>query len=386
MNKNWQSIEPSIFSKMSQLAAKHGAVNLAQGFPDFDGPLEIKNAAIEAIKAQKNQYAPARGIDPLKKIFANKFFEAYGINFDESTEVSVFSGATEALFCSALALLEKDDEIITFEPFYESYETYPFLNNTKLTTVPLNSPDWSFSEEKFEKSLTKNTKILLLNCPHNPTGKVFTKNELEFLRKMVIKYNLTVITDEVYEKLVYDSHKHIPFCTLEGMKDRTITIQSTSKTFSLTGWKVGYILANQKWIDVISNVHQNTVFCSATPLQWGLLAIESLKESYYKNLLDSYFEKRKLLTEGLQKIGFECNAPDGSYFLLANYENFSDLPDIEFSKWLTEKVGVATIPISVFYKDKLKALETNRYLRFGFCKEISTIQKALINLDKLTHV
>lgn len=382
MNSKWNSQKPSIFGTMTQLAIKHNAVNLAQGFPDFDGPEEIKFATKKFIDEGFNQYAPSNGIPKLREIFSDQFAKNYDLKYDKDRETTIFSGATEALFCAALAFLEPGDELLTFEPFYESYESYPFATQGTLIGIPLEAPSWNFSFELFEKKISHRTKAILLNSPHNPTGKVFSKKELEFISQIAIKHNLLVITDEVYDRLVYDSNSHTPIATLEGMKERTLTIQSTSKTFSLTGWKVGCAFGPESLIKAMTNVHQNLVFCSSTPLQWGFTSIENLPDSYYKEFLKEYNTRRDLLVEGLKKFGFQCEKPQGSYFLLANYEKISNKPDFEFCNWLTEKVKVATIPISGFYSDKVNSLKNNRYIRLGFCKKVETIKMALDNFDK----
>lgn len=371
---------------MSAAANAHGAVNLAQGFPDFDGPEAIKDAAKAAIDEGKNQYAPASGLPPLRKIFADSFAERYGHRYDPVSECVVFSGATEALFATTLALLSAGDELLTFEPFYEPYRTYGYPMGATIKTVPLTAPDWGFSAEAFASAITPRTKAILLNTPHNPTGKVFDQTELEFIAELARKHDLWVITDEVYDQIIFDDHRHIPFATLPHMAERTITIQATSKTFSFTGWKVGYAFGPAEVMAAIANVHTSLVFCSATPLQHGLLAIADVPSSYYTELKQDYRERRDRLAAGLKSVGFRVSVPDGSYFMLASYEDIpalAPLDDIKAAHALIEGVGVATIPTSVFYSDSAAAAVSNRYLRFGFCKQPATLDEAITRLGRL---
>lgn len=385
-NANWAKLPPSIFSTMSALAAEHNAINLAQGFPDFDGPDAIKDAAKAAISEGKNQYAPASGLPKLREIFADSFAASYGHRYDPLKECVVFSGATEALFATTLALLGPEDELITFEPFYEPYRTYGYPMGATIKPVPLKAPDWQFSQQQFAEAITPQTKAILLNSPHNPTGKVFSEEELSFIAKLAEQHDLWVITDEVYDQITFDDHRHIPFATLPKMAERTITIQATSKTFSFTGWKVGYAFGPSEAMAAIANVHASLVFCSATPLQHGLLAIKDVPASYYKELKQSYKERRDRLSAGLKSVGFRVSVPAGSYFMLAGYEDIpalAPLDDIAAAQKLVTDYGVATIPTSVFYGDTAAAARQTRYLRFGFCKQPATLDEAIARLGPL---
>lgn len=380
MNRpEWKTYETSIFSEMSQLAQKHSAVNLAQGFPDFDGPEEIKEAAIKAIRDNKNQYAPSHGILELREKLSQKQAETSGIMYDPATEITIFSGATEAMFCAVTALCKPGDVIHCFEPFYESYPFAAELVGARIKAIPLTPPDWTIDFERLESELGPKSKAFVLNTPHNPTGRVFTKIELEKLAKLIIKHDLILITDEVYEELVFTPSRHLAPATIEGLKERTISISSTSKTYSFTGWKIGYAFAPKALTKLIRIPHQYTVFCSATPLQWGMMAALDLGKTYYHLFREDYAKRRHALYLCLQKHGFKCKPSEGSYFITADYSSVADIGDQEFARELTKRVGVATIPISGFYNDPKEAELAHRYVRFAFCKDLKTIAKA----DKL---
>lgn len=361
---------------MTQLANSFQAVNLAQGFPDFDGPQAIKDAAITAIRGDKNQYAPAYGVIDLRKALADRQRESYGLEYNPLDEVTVFSGATEAIFCTIVGLCQPGDEVITFEPFYDSYPPGAMLAGAVLKTVPLKAPTWSFDIEELKKQITPKTKLLLLNTPNNPTGKVFTGKELQEIAALAKAHNFYVMTDEVYEELVYLPARHFPFATIPGMRERTILVSSTSKTFSMTGWKIGYAFAPSELTKLIRIPHQYTVFCSATPLQYGMIPALQFSSEYYQLLREEYAERRAALYKLLVEMGFECRLPEGTYFIVASHQKLLDIPDTEFAEWLTKEVGVACIPVSAFYDNPVEAAKTSRYVRFGFCKDVATIQAA----------
>ncbi len=376
LTSRWQAFSSSIFSKMSQMAATHQAVNLAQGFPDFDGPDVIKEAAIQAIRGSFNQYAPSTGLGELRRQLAKRQAEQYGLNYDFASEVTVFSGATEAIFCCIMGLCGPGDEVLTFEPFFDCYPAATAMAGAVLKTVPLRAPDWTFSMEALRAAITEKTRILLLNSPHNPSGKVFHRDELLSLAQIAQEKNLIVITDEVYEELFFTPARHLPIARLDGMRERTLTISSTAKTFSLTGWKVGFTFADKKLTELIRIPHQYTVFCSATPLQAGMIAAFQLGQDYYLDFRESYTRRRDTLLAILRKHGFTCKAPEGTYFITADYRQILDIPDMDFAAWLTEKVGVACLPVSSFYLDAQDARENLRLVRFAFCKEVETLEEA----------
>jgi N-succinyldiaminopimelate aminotransferase len=372
----WRQFESSIFSKMSLLAQQYNAVNLAQGFPDFDGPELIKEAAIQAIRQGQNQYAPSPGVLELRQALATHQQQQYSLEYDPHDEITIFSGATEAIYCTITALCGEGDEVVTFEPFYDSYPVATMVAGARFRTIPLEAPDWSFDLRALRAVVNERTRLLILNTPHNPTGRCFKRDELLQIAQLAKTYNFYVMTDEVYEELVFSPARHMPIATLPGMRDRTIVISSSAKTFSFTGWKVGYAFAPAYLTKAIRVPHQYTVFCSATPLQHGMTAAFKLGPEYYHVFREEYAERRAALFRHLREAGFECIQPDGSYFILADYRRLLDVPDIEFAEWLTREVGVACVPISVFYTDSAAAAQHLRYVRFAFCKDLATIETA----------
>ncbi len=381
----WEHFGTSIFSVMTQKSLAAGAVNLAQGFPDFDGPEAVKDAAIRAIKGGLNQYAPAPGLLELRKLLAARQERRTGLRFDPDTEVTVLSGATEAIYCAFQAFFRPGDEILAFAPYYDSYPAAAFGAGARLVGVPLEAPDFRFDAARLARAVTPRTRAIILNTPHNPTGRVFDRDELEVVRKLALEHDLLVITDEVYEELVYAPARHVSFATLPGMAERTLTISSTSKTFSFTGWKVGYAFAPVALTKALRAVHQFTVFCSATPLQAGMIEALKLPETYFEELRADYAVRRRALLRILDGAGFKCSEPQGTYFILADYAAHRDVPDREFADWLTQEVKVACIPLSVFHDDPTAAERTNRHVRFAFCKGMDTFRAAEANLARLRH-
>jgi N-succinyldiaminopimelate aminotransferase len=377
--RKWDHIGTSIFSVMTQKAQAAQAINLAQGFPDFDGPVEIKEAAIAAIRGGHNQYAPAFGIPALRASLARHQLKRTGLAYDPDSEVTVFSGATEAIYCALQAILEAGDEIVALEPFYDSYPAAAYAAGARLVGVPLTS-DWRLDQKALEAAITPQTKAMIINTPHNPSGTVLTEAEMEVVRGVALKHNLLVIMDEVYEELVYAPHRHRSMTALPGMRERTITISSTSKTFSFTGWKVGYAFAPTELTRMLRAVHQFTVFCSATPLQYGMLAAFDLAQDYYDELRADYLTKRDLLVSALTDAGFRCHAPAGTYFVVADYRALSHLDDISFCDWLIREIKVAAVPLSAFYSDQQKASREVGHVRFAFCKGLPTLEEAASRL------
>lgn len=376
----WDRFGTSIFSVMTQKANQAQAVNLAQGFPDFDGPSVIKEAAIDAIRSGLNQYAPAPGLPSLRQLLATRQEQRTGLKYSWEDEVTVFSGATEAIYCAFQALFSPGDEIIAFEPFYDSYSPAAFAAGAQIVGVPLMPPNWDFEPESIAKKITPKTRAIIVNTPHNPTGRVFSRAELEAISALVKKHDLWVITDEVYEELIYSLAAYLSPASLPGMAERTILISSTAKTYSFTGWKIGYAFAPKLLTKGLRAVHQFTVFCSATPLQRGMEAALKLAPSYYDELRREYGMKRDLLLTILKGAGFKPRAPEGTYFILADFSTLSRKSDVEFSLWLTEKAKVAVVPISVFYTDPIAAQRETRHVRFAFCKGFETIRQAKENL------
>ena len=381
ISDRWGHFGTSIFTTMTLKAQATNSINLAQGFPDFDGPDEVKEAAIAAIRGGFNQYAPAPGVPRLRQLIADRRSLTGGGSYDWNDEVTIFSGASEALFCALQGLFGPGDEILAFEPLYDSYIAGAHSCGAKIVGVPLKPPSFSFTAAILEKSVTKNTRAILVNSPHNPTGRVFTASELEIIRDFVLAHDLLVITDEVYEELVYAPSVFTSLATLPGMRERTVAISSTAKTFSFTGWKVGYAFAPATLTKLLRAVHQFTVFCSATPLQHGMTVALELGAKYFKDLRHDYRLRRDQLLSSLTMAGFTPVIPEGSYFIIADYSKLSDQDDRSFAFRLAEEVGVATIPLSPFYVDEAEARKSLRFLRFAFCKGLDTLSAAGARLN-----
>jgi len=378
--KSWDDFGVSIFSKMTEEATKAGAINLAQGFPDFDGPKEIIDEAVVALRSGFNQYAPSRGHRDLRLAIAHHFEKRRHLSYHPDKEVCVFSGASEALFCAVMSLC-REGEIITFEPFFDVYPGYALAAGAQFKTVALQAPHWNFDVESLEKAISPKTKAILLNTPHNPTGKVFSRTELESIAKLAIQHDILVITDEVYEEIVFETHEHISMAQIPGMKERTLLITSASKTYSVTGWKVGYALGAEDLLSKMRIVHEHIVFCSASPLQKAVVKALQLPEQYYYDLRRDYLQKRNLLFDALTQAGFKCFHPQGSYFIIADYSDISDSDDVDFAIWLTRNAKVACIPLSSFYLDKELA-KTKHLVRFCFAKTFDTLMKSAKLLDQ----
>ncbi len=384
---NYESFGTSIFSSMTQAAQKYSAVNLAQGFPSFDGPDEIKQAACAGLLGKNNQYAPSAGNLELRQKIAARQLKKLKLNYNADDEVTVFSGATEALFCSFQAFFKPEDEILVFEPFFDCYPAGIFSVKARMISVELKSPDWSIDWENLEKTISKKTRGLLINTPHNPTGKVFSSEELMKFAELAKKHDLLILSDEVYDELYFDNNHHHSIA--EFAQERTVVISSFAKTFSFTGWKVGYAFAPKILTKGLRLVHQFTVFCSATPLQMGLLKAFDLPESYFDHLRKEYLQRRDFLFKSLIAVGFTATKPQGSYFIMADinpirakFTELKNMTDLEFALWLTEK-GVACLPTSTFYTT---AEKNHSYVRFAFCKDLETLAEADLRLRKIFKV
>ena len=372
----WTCFGTSIFTQMTEVANRTKSINLAQGFPDFDGPDLIKDAACEAIRSGHNQYAPAPGLLALREGLAARMSRISGLSYNPKTEVTVLSGATEALWCTIQSVIGPGDELIAFAPCYDSYGPACFGVGGTLKTVPLLPPHFEAPLDELSRTITPRTKAILVNTPHNPTGKVFTKTELEAIGELAQRHNLIVITDEVYEEILFGTAKHHCMAAFDGLRERVVVISSTSKTFSMTGWKVGYVFAPPALTAGIRAVHQFTVFCSAHPLQVAMIKALELGADYFASLRRDYETRRALMSKVLTEAGLTPNDPQGSYFMLGDFRSFSNKLDTEFAVELAEKVGVATIPISVFYEDTEKSRIPRSFLRFAFCKSLATISGA----------
>lgn len=369
----------SVFAGITALAASTGAVDLGQGYPNFDGPDFVKEAAAEAMRSGHNQYARTYGEPVLTEAIAARFGHDSGIEPDPDREVTVTSGCTEALAAACLGLLEPGDEVIVFEPFYDAYVVDTVLAHATPVHVTLRPPRFEIDEQTLRAAVTDATKAVIVNTPHNPTGHVLGTDELEAIASVCREHDLVVISDEVYEHLVYEgSHRSI--ATLPGMWDRTVTCSSLGKTFSLTGWKVGWTVGPEHLTSAVRTAHQTLTFATATPLQYGAAAALAADDEYYRRLLDGYRERRDLLVDGLNSVGFHVTPPEGTYFVYTDHTVFGFPDDVAFVEHLIADVGVAAIPPSAFYRDKADGAP---FVRFAFCKDLATLEAAVDRLEGL---
>jgi aspartate/methionine/tyrosine aminotransferase len=375
MARRVQPIGVSIFSEMTRLAAEHKAVNLSQGFPDFPTPDWLKEAAQDAIARNVNQYAPSHGSARLRKAIIAKTERWMGLHFDENAEVTVTNGATEAIYDTIQALVNPGDEVVVFEPFYDSYVPSVEIAGGIPRFVTLRPPDWSFDATYLESLFSERTRAVIINTPHNPTGKVFTRDELSFIAELCKRYDVLAITDEVYEHLVYANNKHISIATLPGMRERTVTISSASKTFSVTGWKAGYVLAPPDLTEAIRRIHQFITFCSAAPLQEAVaLAFETADErGYYDALRSDYMVRLNKLNTVLEQAGLHPITPQGTFFIMSDISGLGFESDVHFARYMASEVGVACIPPSAFYSNPAEGANLARWC---FAKRDETLDAA----------
>jgi len=374
----------SVIREMTRLALAHNAVNLSQGFPDFAAPEEIKAAARDAISRDINQYAITWGAKSLRNAIAEKFTRQHGIEIDPEREITVCCGSTEAMMSAMMAIINPGDEIVVFEPFYENYGPDAILSGASPRFVRLRPPvgdsEWSFDPDELARAFTANTKAIILNTPNNPTGKVFTRAEFETIRDLCIRHNAFLITDEIYEHMLYDGAQHISGASLDGMRERTITINALSKTYSVTGWRVGWAIAPPEVTSAIRKVHDFLTVGAAAPLQEaGALALRS-PDSYYTQLATDYLQRRDRLLGILTSAGFKCFKPRGAYYIMTDISNFGFANDVEFARYLVKEIGVAAVPGSSFYHNPADGAQ---HLRFTFCKKESTLAAAETRLAKL---
>ena len=371
-----------MFTEMSRLAREHGAVNLGQGFPDFPGPEFVKRAAREAIDADHNQYAITHGTPRLRAAIAATWERDHGRAIDPEREVSVTSGATEAIFDALQAFLGPGDEVVAFEPFYDSYPPSATMAGATLRPVTLRPPDWAFDPAELRAAVGPRTRAILLNTPHNPTGKVFSRAELGTIAGVVQEHDLVAISDEVYDRILYDGAVHVPLATLPGMWERTLTINSTGKTFSMTGWKIGYAVGPAPLNAALRAVHQFVTFASGTPFQEAMAtALETAATTgYYAQLAADYARRRDLMRAALAGGGLTTLPIGGSYFLMAEIGDRGFADDVAFCRWLTSEIGVAAVPPSAFYLDPARA---PGLARFCFAKRDETLAAAAERLARL---
>jgi aspartate/methionine/tyrosine aminotransferase len=370
----------SVIREMTRLALLNGAVNLAQGFPDFAAPVDLKQAAIDAINADHNQYPITWGTKPFRDAIARKYARTYGLEVDPQTEITVCCGATEGMIASLLAVCDPGDEVVVFEPFYENYHPDTLLCGATRKLVTLYAPDWTFDPDELRAAFSPRTKAIIINTPNNPTGKVFNRNELTQIAELCQEFDALAITDEIYEHITYDGEQHIPIMTLPGMRDRSLLINSMSKTFSVTGWRVGWVIASPDLTNSIRKVHDFLTVGAATPLQQaGVMALDQ-DDDYFNGLSAEYSGRRTAAMAMLTAAGFHCFNPHGAYYVMTDISAFGAKNDVEFARHLVENIGVAAVPGSSFYSKP--SLGANQ-LRFCFCKTYETLQAAGERLLKL---
>jgi N-succinyldiaminopimelate aminotransferase len=374
-----QGLGTTIFAEMSALAARTGAINLGQGFPDTDGPDEVKRVAVAAIESGQNQYPPAIGAEVLRDAVAAHQRRFWGLTYDPATEVLVTAGASEALAAVALALCEPGDEIVTFEPAYDMYPAVAALAGARLRAVTLEPPGFAFDRDDLRRAVGPRTRLLLLNSPHNPTGKVFGRAELEAIASVCRDHDLIAVTDEVYEHIVFDG-AHTPLASLPGMRERTITISSGGKTFSFTGWKVGWACAPPELIDSLRTVKQFLTFANAAPFQPAIAAGLALPDAYFHELAAGLATKRDVLCDGLAAAGFGVFRPAGTYYVTADIRPLGGTDGMAFCESLASRCGVVAIPTQVFYADPARG---RHLVRFAFCKRDEVLKDAADRLRAL---
>lgn len=367
----------SVIRDMSRLAVTRHAVNLAQGFPDFPAPDEIKRAAVSAIMEDYNQYSITWGGKDLRNAISQKALKYNHIEADPETEITVTCGATEALMAAMLAIINEGDEVIIFEPFYESYGPDAAVSGAVPRFVPLNE-DFSINEEALASAFNKKTRALIINTPSNPCGKVFTKDELKLIADLCAEHDVIAVSDEIYEYIVFDDKKHISIASFDEMKNRTITLSGFSKTFSVTGWRIGFAIAEKTLSSAIRKVHDFLTVGAPAPLQRACLTGLSFPDSYYKELADMYEKRRNFLYYTLTKAGFRCHMPEGAYYILADMPEGTGMDDMAFARYLIDKVGVAAVPGSSFYHSE----QGKHKLRFTFSKKDETLQQAARRLEQ----
>jgi len=381
LNSRLQDFTSTIFAEMSALAVQTGAVNLGQGFPDTDGPMEILEAAVAAIRDGRNQYPPGPGIPELRAAIAEHQHRFYGLTFDPDTEVLVTTGATEAIAAALLALCETDDEVVSFQPYYDSYAAGIAMAGAHRRLITLRPPDYRFDPHELRAAITDRTRLLLLNTPHNPTGKVFSAAELAVIAELAIERDLIVVTDEVYEHMTYDGVPHSPIAGLPGMRERTVTISSAGKTFSVTGWKIGWVCAPPELLAAVRTAKQFLTFVSGAPFQPAVAVGLRLPDAFYADLATSLQGKRDRLCAGLTAAGFEVYRPAGTYFVTTDVRPLGYDDSVSFCRDLPRRCGVVAVPNVVFYDDKQAGASL---VRFAFCKRDGVLDEAVTRLAGLS--
>ncbi|MFI6207442.1 pyridoxal phosphate-dependent aminotransferase [Streptomyces sp. NPDC051041] len=383
LNRRLAEFGTTVFAEMSALAVRTGSINLGQGFPDTDGPEEVREAAVRALRdGRGNQYPPGPGVPELRSAVAAHQLRRYGLSYDPDTEVLVTAGATEAIAASLLALLEPGDEVIAFEPYYDSYAACIAMAGGRRVPVTLRPDGGSFrlDLDELRDAVTDRTRLLLINTPHNPTGTVLTREELTAIARLAVERDLLVVTDEVYEHLVFDGAEHLPLAAFPGMRERTVTISSSGKTFSFTGWKVGWVTASPGLVAAVRSAKQFLTYVSSGPFQYAVAEALALPESYFTAFREDLRAKRDLLAAGLAEAGFTVFRPAGTYFVTTDIRPLGESDGVAFCRSLPERAGVVAIPNAVFYDHREEGAP---FVRFAFCKRTSVLEEAVRRLKTL---
>lgn len=370
----------TVFTEITELANKHQAINLGQGFPSFEGPEFIKAAAHDAMYDGKNQYTRSWGVSELVEAIAARFHASSGLTVDPMAEVTITSGCTEAIAASVIGLVNPGEEVVLIEPYYDSYPAVIAMAGGVPKYVALRAPDFRLDLDELAAVCNDNTKLIIVNTPHNPTGRVFDDEELNGIAEVCRRHDIVALSDEVYEAMVFDDAQHRSLATVDGMWDRTLTLSSLGKTFAFTGWKIGWAIGPADLTYAVRTAHQFITFTTAAPLQYGAAAALQAPASYYEALHQEYAERRRVLADGLESVGFEVYRPQGTYFMLADHTPFGHPDDVAFVKWLITEVGVAAIPPSAFYATPGAGGDL---VRFAFCKDVDMLEAAVERLSKV---
>jgi N-succinyldiaminopimelate aminotransferase len=385
LNRRLAEFGTTIFAEMSALALRTGSINLGQGFPDTDGPEEIREAAVRALRdGRGNQYPPGPGVPELRHAVADHQLRRYGLAYDPDTEVLVTAGATEAIAAALLALLEPGDEVVALEPYYDSYAACIAMAGARRVPVTLRPAEGRFrlDLDELRDAVTDRTRLLLLNTPHNPTGTVLTRAELAAIAELAVERDLLVVTDEVYEHLVFDDAEHVPLATLPGMRERTVTLGSAGKSFSFTGWKVGWVTASAPLVTAVRSAKQYLTYVASGPFQYAVAEALALPETYFADFRADMRAKRDLLAGGLAEAGFGVYVPSGTYFVTTDVRPLGETDGVAFCRSLPERAGVVAIPNAVFYDHREEGAP---FVRFAFCKRTEVLQEAVTRLKGLAH-